>query len=156
MSKVIFGQSYNLIGDPEHRAFVKDIERNNVRISVLYNDLNVQSWRIENWLFPDAMKGRKAFLKYIGQFLHGAQQGKVDNERDLFFLLQNAEDPETGKRLSATELRAEAATLIAAGKHSIWIPWSKRPRLTQNRYGHDVNCDRVRFLLSHALSTGER
>lgn len=120
MSKVVFGQNYDLIGNPEHRGFVKDIERNNVRISVFYNDLSVQSWRAQNWLFPDAMMGRKAFLKYIGQFLSGAaHRDSVDDDGpapDLFSLLQEAEDPETSKRLSAAELRAETATLIAAGK----------------------------------------
>jgi cytochrome P450 len=138
---VIFGQEYNLIGDPEHRGFVRDIERNNVRISVFYNDLNVQSWRMDKWLFPDAMFGRKAFLRYIGRFLQAAEKGgnSAEEKRHLFLILQDSKDPETGKRLSAAELRAETATLIAAGiisyrtgSHKIISPrgdpYSDRPK----------------------------
>jgi hypothetical protein len=116
MSKVVFGQNYNLIGSDEHRSFVGDIGRNNVRISVLYNASSIKSLRLDKWLFPEAMKARKGFLKYISFFLNPKEGQTTDKKGSIFSRLKAAHDPETGKQLNGVELRAETATLIAAGK----------------------------------------
>jgi cytochrome P450 len=115
MAKIIFGQVFNLLGDPQDRVFIDDIQKSNVRISVLYNDQNFRYLRLDKWLFPKSIEGRNGFLKYIQRFMIGSEKTQV-HDKNLFALLRDAHDPETGKKLSRSELRAETATLIAAGK----------------------------------------
>ncbi|THW14123.1 hypothetical protein D6D23_09503, partial [Aureobasidium pullulans] len=114
MAKVIFGQVYNLLGDPLDRVFIDDIQKSNFRISVLYNDQNFRHLRLDKWLFPKSIIGREGFLRYIHRFMVGSEKTQ-GNDKSLFALLRDAHDPETGNKLSRTELRAETATLIAAG-----------------------------------------
>ncbi|KAF2702911.1 cytochrome P450 [Pleomassaria siparia CBS 279.74] len=116
MSKIIFAQNYDLIGNDEHRGFIKDIMRNNVRISVYYNYISLKSLKMDKWLFPESIRGRNAFLVYISRFLSGAgEKTEIEGSKHLFKILESASDPQTGRKLSAVELRSETATLIGAG-----------------------------------------
>lgn len=122
MTATIFGQEYDMLGSEEHRCLVKDIQRSNVRMSVLYNDNIFRFLRLDRILFPKSIAGRRTFLHYIQLFLANSSAGVPSSTRDksnLFHLLKTVHDPESGRQLRPAELRAEAATLIAAGMCSL-------------------------------------
>ncbi|THC96317.1 hypothetical protein EYZ11_004222 [Aspergillus tanneri] len=95
MASVVFGQKYDMLGSEEHRHLIKDIQKSNIRVSVLYNYITLRSLHLDRLLFPESMKGRR-------------------HSSNLFHLLKTFRDPESGRQFHAAELRAEAATLIAA------------------------------------------
>ncbi|KAI6350643.1 hypothetical protein MCOR25_010514 [Pyricularia grisea] len=86
--EVVFGTRWNALVNHKYRSVTKAIEASNVRVSTLVQSTALTVGRLDKYLFPRAIEGR-----------------------------ENAKDPESGdgRMLSPVQLRAECATLIAAG-----------------------------------------
>ncbi|KAL5362921.1 cytochrome P450 [Aspergillus floccosus] len=106
MTATIFGQEYDMLGAEEHRSLIKDIQRSNVRMSVLYNDNIFRFLRLDRVLFPKSMAGRRTFLHYIHLFLANSraeEPSSTGNKSNLFHLLKTVHDPESGRQLPVTD-----------------------------------------------------
>lgn len=160
MSKVVFGKEYNLLRDGEHCPFIKDIKRSNVRLAVFFNDRSVRSWRPDKWLFSKAMKSRNAFLSYISCFLSNQKGRDASQKKNLLTTLQHAKDPETDDSLSLSEMRSEAAALVAAGKLQNLLSLDTfRSSLTPSQLGMETTSTAfasIFFYLSHFPEVRER
>ncbi len=71
-----------------------------------------------HWPTPDNQRFRKAGV-LVDSFIYGVinqrRQQNTDERDDLLAMLQNAEDEDTGERMSDQQLRDECVTLFAAG-----------------------------------------
>lgn len=62
------------------------------------------------------MRDLKKFREYChGQATKRAALGVENTERDFYYYLLNAKDPETGKKFTMKDLWSESQTLVIAG-----------------------------------------
>jgi len=111
-----FGFGYDLkVQTEETNAFiVKGLEGGSYRNNVYIQAPGVQ-WMGVEFLFPALYKLRMKYLfllkRLVGQRL---AEGK-DAKEDLFSYVVDAKDPETGTKISMSELWSEATFFFAAG-----------------------------------------
>ncbi|KAL3427036.1 fatty acid synthase alpha subunit reductase [Phlyctema vagabunda] len=115
MTAVIFSRSYNALDLVDKRNIIQAIEDSNVRVSVLIQADSLRFWRLDKKLFPKAIAARNVFIKFVSEILKDRLFSKQPNEKDIFSLLKNAKDPETGATFTEKEFGGEIATLIVAG-----------------------------------------
>ncbi|TLD04774.1 uncharacterized protein PgNI_09074, partial [Pyricularia grisea] len=115
--EVVFGTRWNALVNHKYRSVTKAIEASNVRVSTRVQSTALTVERLDKYLFPRAIEGRGEFLGFIGSVLSMREKGPSTNTGNIFSFLENAKDPESGngRMLSPVQLRAECATLIAAG-----------------------------------------
>ncbi|KAH9904933.1 cytochrome P450 3A31 [Xylariomycetidae sp. FL2044] len=120
MSDVVFGAKYNLLGSSEFRYVPGAINKSNVRMSTLMQFPALAKWKINNYLFPDAIAGRTDFVRFVSRVVKerlGVKKSSLDDQStmDVFAKVEAAQDPETGKGFTMNEITAESTTLIVAG-----------------------------------------
>ncbi|EPS26280.1 hypothetical protein PDE_01216 [Penicillium oxalicum 114-2] len=115
MSKLVFGESFNLIGSPENRDIVQCIEDSNVRTGVLLQASELSTRRLDRKLFPHAIKGRNKFIRFVTDLLKQRMAAKPLKRKDVFSFLLDAKDAETNQGFTPAEIGAESTTLIVAG-----------------------------------------
>jgi cytochrome P450 len=123
MADVVFGAHYNLLENERFRYVLECIDRSNIRMSVLTQWPEFAKWKINKYLFPEAIYARNRFIKFVSRVVGDrlakfktAFPDKVSNEPpDVFANLAAAKDPETGDGFSVDEIAAESTTLIVAG-----------------------------------------
>ncbi|PIG83070.1 cytochrome P450 [Aspergillus arachidicola] len=115
MSSIIFGESFDLIGSPKNREIVKCIEDSNVRTGVLSQAGELSTRRLDRWLFPQAIQGRNAFIRFVNILLKKRMSAKPLKRHDAFSFLLDAVDPETQQGFTPAEIGAESTTMIVAG-----------------------------------------
>jgi cytochrome P450 len=116
MSDIIFGESFDLVGSPSNREIVQCIEDSNVRTGVLAQAAELSTRRLDRWLFPQAIIGRNAFIRFVNKLLKKRMSAKPLKRHDVFSFLLDAIDPETQQGFTPAEIGAESTTMIVAGK----------------------------------------
>lgn len=117
MSSLIFGESFDLLGNPEHREVVQSIEDSNVRTGVLLQAGELAMHRLDRKLFPQAITGRNHFIRFVNQLLKKRMSAKPLKRKDVFSFLLDAVDPETQQGFTSAEIGAESTTMIVAGAY---------------------------------------
>ena len=116
MSEVIFGMKYNALKETKYRYVPQAIQDSNVRIGTLVQAYYLTFGRLDRYLFPASIRARNAFLGFLGSLLRGRSKASFSDNGNVFSFLETAKDPDGGKTLSKSEIRAECATLVVAGK----------------------------------------
>ncbi|KAI9745830.1 MAG: hypothetical protein M1818_000511 [Claussenomyces sp. TS43310] len=115
MTDVIFGEKYKLLETPQNREVVQSIDDSNVRTGVLLQAAELATCRFDRRLFPKAIIGRNAFIKFVNALLKRRMQAQPLKRKDVFSFLLDAKDPETQQGLATAEIGAESTTMIVAG-----------------------------------------
>ncbi|KAJ6443217.1 APS8 [Purpureocillium lavendulum] len=117
MSEVIFGVKYSCLTSHTHRFASKALETSNVRISVLFQSSLLAVGRLDKYLFPRSIRGRDSFLGFLDSLLRDRRRASCPSGvANVFSFLEKAQDDaERGRGLSKQQIRAECATLVAAG-----------------------------------------
>ncbi|KAG0644955.1 Cytochrome P450 monooxygenase [Hyphodiscus hymeniophilus] len=113
MSNIIFSADYNTLENNEYKDIMTSIAQSNVRMSVLFQARKVKNFRLDKYFFPQAIAARSIFVKFVVKMIKDRSL-KADYP-DVFSRLLNSVDPATQERLSASQIAAEATTLIVAG-----------------------------------------
>ncbi|GFF89445.1 isotrichodermin C-15 hydroxylase [Aspergillus udagawae] len=115
MSNIIFGVPWSTLRSPTYRFVPEVIEKSNVRVGTLAQLPELSLFRLDKYLFPEAIKARDIFIKFVDEMLTQGIQAAAKTGKGVFATLANAKDPETGLPLRNRELGGESATLIVAG-----------------------------------------
>lgn len=115
MSEVIFGMRYNALKETTFRFVTKALADSNIRISALVQAPMLALGRIDKRLFPSSIKGRNQFLGFISSLLKDRSRASLSDDGNVFSFLETARDPDGGKALDKSQIRAECATLVVAG-----------------------------------------
>ncbi|KAM0256416.1 hypothetical protein ACHAPA_012171 [Fusarium lateritium] len=115
MSEVVFGMRYNALTETAFRFVTEALVDSNVRISALVQAPILSLGRMDKRLFPTSIKGRNRFLGFITSLLKNRSKASFSDNGNVFSFLETAKDPERGKALDASQIRAECATLVVAG-----------------------------------------
>ncbi len=122
MSRIIFSGRYDALGKDEYRWVLDAVEKSNVRISVLFQAKELKAWRLDKYLFPEAIQARNRFLGFVARVLKDRLSlSKAQETKDIFSFIANARDPDGGSALTPTEVNAESTTLIVAGEKSCTV-----------------------------------
>jgi cytochrome P450 len=113
--------AYNALGDSKYRFVTRALEASNIRINALVQSSLLVIGRLDKYLFPKSIVGRNRFLGFIGSLLRGRSKASFADNGNVFSFLETAKDPDGGNELSKSQIRAECATLVVAGKpEQIW------------------------------------
>lgn len=115
MSEVVFGMKYDALRREKFRYVMKCIEESNVRVSVLIQASSLTTARLDRYLFRRSIQSRNKFLGFLTSLLKERVRLNSEKLENVFNFLSTAEDPDTGAKLTNSEIRAEAATLVVAG-----------------------------------------
>ncbi|KAG9244843.1 cytochrome P450 [Calycina marina] len=120
MFDIVFNDEYEMVGKPNYRRVLDAISTSAVRVGVLVQAPELkESRRLNKWLFPKQIAARTEFISFVNKMLQskGSKSEAEANpdRRNVFTILTNAKDPETGESLRASEIGAESTTLIIAG-----------------------------------------
>ncbi|TVY84954.1 Cytochrome P450 monooxygenase apf8 [Lachnellula suecica] len=130
MADVIFGAHYNLLGDERFRYVPEMLEMSNVRMSALVQFPGLSRFRLDKYLFTEAIFARNRFLKFVMRLVRDrmqlskgikcgiyekSQSASVSERSDLYSKLAETTDPQTGATLQGDEIAAESITLVVAG-----------------------------------------
>lgn len=154
MSKLVFGESFNLIGSPENRDIVQCIEDSNVRTGVLLQASELSTRRLDRKLFPHAIKGRNKFIRFVTDLLKQRMAAKPLKRKDVFSFLLDAKDAETNQGFTPAEIGAESTTLIVAGmlrSSQLQLLSVGTVHANHIRFRHHIYCDRLHVLLPWPL-----
>ena len=117
MSEVIFGMKYEALTKSTYRHVTQAIQDSNVRVSTLVQAYSLTTGRLDRYLFPASILARNAFLKFITSLLRDRSKMSLSQDNgDVFSFLETAKDPDNDKTLTKSEIRAECATLVVAGR----------------------------------------
>jgi cytochrome P450 len=119
MSNIIFGVPWSTLRSPTYRFVPEVIEKSNVRVGTLAQSPELSLFRLDKYLFPEAIKARDIFIKFVDEMLAQGIEAAAKTGKGVFATLANAKDPETGLPLRNRELGGESATLIVAGMNSL-------------------------------------
>lgn len=122
MSEVIFGMKYDALKESTYRHVTQAIQDSNIRVSTLVQAYSLTTGRLDRYIFPASILARNAFLKFITSLLRDRSKTPSQDNGDVFSFLETAKDPDNEKTLTKSEIRAECATLVVAGKslHRSW------------------------------------
>lgn len=120
MFDIVFGEKYELVHKPNSRFVLDAITTSAVRVGVLVQAPEYkENRRLNKWFFPKEIAARKLFISFVNKMLHAkglkSSANANSDRRNLFAILTNAKDPETGESLRPSEIGAESTTLIVAG-----------------------------------------
>ncbi|KAF2814017.1 cytochrome P450 [Mytilinidion resinicola] len=119
MTSLIFQGKYNMLERPTYRYVVKVIETSNIRVSSILQAPILKMFRLDKVLFPQAIAARNAFIGFVGKLLRDTKRNDRTARKDLFQILSDAKDPETGLGFNNTEIIAESTTLVVAGADTV-------------------------------------
>lgn len=123
MSEVIFGMKYNALKDVKWRHVPTAIQNSNIRVSTLIQAYSLTIGRMDRHLFKASIKARNQYLRFIFGLLKNRSKASFSDSGNVFSFLETAKE-ETAKEgtendkpaLSKSEIQAECATLVVAGK----------------------------------------
>lgn len=153
-SDLICGQSFNLITNHDLRWLVNAVAFNNC-----HNYLKIafpppfnrqpRAWKNPFGIFylspaNDEKRLTEVLNKWTNQ---PTNQEKADDRHDIWSILATAQDPKTGDRLTAVELRDEAILLLTAGMLNTYP--STPPLKLIHRTGSDTIATALQSILSH-------
>jgi cytochrome P450 len=98
-----------------YRYVVKIIETSNIRVSSILQAPILRMFRLDKLLFPKAIAARNLFIRFVGKLLRDTQKNDRSKRKDLFAILTEAKDPETGLGFNQEEIISESTTLVVAG-----------------------------------------
>ena len=115
MASLIFSGRYNMLERETYRYVVKIIETSNIRVSSILQAPILRMFRLDKVLFPKAIAARNLFIRFVGKLLKDTQKNDRSKRKDLFAILTEAKDPETGLGFNQEEIISESTTLVVAG-----------------------------------------
>ncbi|KAF4976730.1 hypothetical protein FZEAL_6645 [Fusarium zealandicum] len=155
MSEVIFGMRYNAMKESTYRFVSSALEASNIRISALVQSSLLVTGRLDRYLFPASIQGRNKFLGFIGSLLRDRSKASFEGNGNVFSFLETAKDPDGGKELSKSEIRAECATLVVAGSDTSSSTLAGTLfYLSRNSRAYKRVCDEVRGKFENAEEIG--
>ncbi|KAI0439265.1 cytochrome P450 [Xylaria telfairii] len=114
MTAVAFGVDYNALQNPQFRYVMEMIQKANVRLSVMFQTPGIGFGRLDRKLFPDSTTAGYTFAKFLRRLLK-TRLADENGSKDIFWFLQQCQDPDTGLPLTTKELSTETATFLVAG-----------------------------------------
>ncbi|OLN84340.1 Isotrichodermin C-15 hydroxylase 12 [Colletotrichum chlorophyti] len=115
ISDVVFEAKYDMIGKPDNRHILECIDGANVRTSVLFQAAELTIGRLDRRLFPRSIEARNKFIPFISYLVKTRLRNAAAKTNDVFSLLVDAKDPETGEGLDMNSIGGESTTLLMAG-----------------------------------------
>lgn len=130
MADVIFGAHYDLLGSERFRYVPEMVERSNVRISAVVQFPGLSWFRLDKYLFKEAIYARNRFLNFVMRLVRDRMElskgnicgiyGKTSSLAptrlsDVYSKLEETSDPQTGSVLRSDEIASESITLVVAG-----------------------------------------
>ncbi|OCL09020.1 cytochrome P450 [Glonium stellatum] len=119
MASLIFSGRYNMLERETYRYVVKIIELSNIRVSSILQAPILKIFRLDKVLFPQAIAARNLFIRFVGKLLRDTQKNDRSGRKDLFAIITEAKDPETGLGFNQEEIIAESTTLAVAGADTV-------------------------------------
>jgi len=116
MANIAFGRDFQLLDGGENRYVVDAIFAANRRTSVYIQYPELAKWKLENYFFSSAVKQGQRFLDLARSLAEQRMSEDKGDQMDIFSLMVDARDPETGTGFSLPELWAESKFLIVAGQ----------------------------------------
>ncbi|KZL83292.1 benzoate 4-monooxygenase cytochrome p450, partial [Colletotrichum incanum] len=114
ISDVVFGAKYDMIGSPDNRYILECIDGANVRTSVLFQAAELTAGRLDRRLFSKSIEARNIFIPFIKSLVKRRLQKAAAKANDVFSLLVDVKDPETGEGLDMNSIGGESTTLLMA------------------------------------------
>ncbi|GJC87926.1 cytochrome P450 monooxygenase apf8 [Colletotrichum liriopes] len=114
ISDVVFGAKYDMIGRPDNRHILESIDGANVRTSVLFQAAELTVGRLDRRLFSTSIEARNVFIPFIKSLVKKRLTNAADKTNDVFSLLIDVKDPETGEGLDMNSIGGESTTLLMA------------------------------------------
>ncbi|KAH8807260.1 cytochrome protein [Xylogone sp. PMI_703] len=115
MASIAFGRDFELLDNPKNRYVMDAIFAVNKRASVYIQYPELAKYKLERLVSPSSVKTGQKFLNLARQLTEQRMQESKSEHMDIFSLMVDARDPETGQGFSMSELWAEAKFLIVAG-----------------------------------------
>ncbi|CEJ61933.1 hypothetical protein PMG11_10449 [Penicillium brasilianum] len=116
MSELVFGTSYNLLGNSENHFVIDGIIAQMQRFGFLLHFPGLEKMKLHHILFPQARRKATRFYAKSRKIMEERKaRGDSDNGSDVFRALLTANDPETGESFSNQQLWVESNLLIIAG-----------------------------------------
>ncbi|KAG6986541.1 hypothetical protein G7Y79_00078g099950 [Physcia stellaris] len=115
MGEFGFGNAFNMLEKEENRFIIDAIAASNMRTSVYAQIPELAKFKLEKVFYPQGAKMRQRFLDLTRGLAESRANLPKDHKGDLFSLVVEAKDPETGKGFSLPELWSESKFLIVAG-----------------------------------------
>ncbi|KAL4905800.1 hypothetical protein BDW74DRAFT_184864 [Aspergillus multicolor] len=116
MSRLVFGTSYNLLGDASNHWIIDGVLGQLRRISYISQLPEAETLKLDRVLFPNARRKAVQFSLKSREIMEARKNKDVsESKNDVFSKLLAAKDPETGEALSHGQLWAESNLLIIAG-----------------------------------------
>lgn len=115
MGEFGFGQAFDMLEKEDNRFIIDAIAASNMRTSVYAQLPELAKFKLEKVFYPQGAKMRQRFLDLTKGLAETRGSFHKDYKRDLFSLVVEAKDPETGEGFSLPELWSESKFLIVAG-----------------------------------------
>ncbi|KAL8792649.1 MAG: hypothetical protein Q9195_004777 [Heterodermia aff. obscurata] len=115
MGEFGFGNTFNMLEKEDNRFMIDAIAASNLRTSVYAQIPELAKFKLEKILYPQGTRMRQRFLDVTKDLAETRANLPKDHKSDLFSLVIDAKDPETGKGFSSQELWSESKFLIVAG-----------------------------------------
>ena len=138
----------------DNRFIIDAIAASSLRTSVYAQIPELAKLKLEKVLYPQGANMREQFLDFMRDLAESRANLPKDHKGDLFSLVVDAKDPDTGKGFSLPELWSESKFLIVAGKCMNFLYCSATK--SYGRLGHIIYSHCLPALLSHSLSRGLR
>jgi cytochrome P450 len=120
MADIVFGAESGLLTDSVNRHLVRDIGQSARRAFCLIYTPVLFIGRMDKLLFPEAVRSRKRFLRFVDQLVEKKNMGKSKEGRgDIFTSLFSLSDTETHRTLDSGSILSEATALTVAGERTI-------------------------------------
>ena len=116
MGEFGFGNAFNMLEKEDNRFIIDAIAASNMRTSVYAQIPELAKFKLEKIFYPQGARMRQRFLDLTKSLAESRADLPKDHKGDLFSLVVEAKDPETGKGFSLPELWSESKFLIVAGK----------------------------------------
>lgn len=117
MAETVFGRATRMLEAADSRFIVDLLGNAAHRIGILSQMPELASWKLDRLLFPTISKRRDKFVQLSKKMAVDKMQTEENRGQDIFSCILAAKDPESGEGFPMSELWAESALLMVAGKH---------------------------------------
>lgn len=159
MGQFALGKTFQMQDDPQNRFLVDAISAANLRSSIYSEFPELAKLRLEDILYRDDGNMRQQFVDLMRELDESRTSGGSKGKYDLFSVLIDAKDPETGEGFTLEELWSESKLLIGAGKELRYSSFREDGitneicRLRHFFYGYD-HCVFLPLAISRVLQEG--
>jgi len=110
-----FGQSFKLQTSTTNHFLIKAVEATSLKAGVYVQYPRLAKLKLERFLARRAAQMRDKYLELMATLVKSRLASGKKSQQDLFSWVIDAQDPDTGKGFSQSELWAESRFLLIAG-----------------------------------------